>query len=224
VVADEQAPSCSCADYELNRRPCKHVYAVWAVMKGLPNEPIVEAEETPVVPKRPTYRQAWADYNKAKTDEKDLFQVLLFEMCRGIHEPILDRPNGGRPRLSLRDVVFAACFKAYCLFPGRQFMSDLRAAARMKYVTKAIHYDRILNYLEDTQLTTILRALVTVSSLPLKAVDVDFATDSTGFSTTRCDRWMDEKYGKPRRKARFVNVHLTVGVKTNIVTAAEIFA
>ncbi len=39
-----------------------------------------------------------------------------------------------------------------------------------------------LRYFENPNLTPVLRALIQESSLPLKAVDVDFAADSSGFT------------------------------------------
>ena len=74
-----------------------------------------------VAPK-PTYKQDWPAYNKAQTNEKDKFQVLLAELCRGIEEPPQEK---GRPRVSLRDVVFAAVFKVYSTVSGRRFQCDL---------------------------------------------------------------------------------------------------
>ena len=71
-------------------------------------------------------------------------------------------------------------------------------------------------------MTPILRELVIRSSLPLKAVEVDFAPDSTGFSTNRFVKWYDEKYGVQRSGHDWVKVHIMTGVKTNIVTAVEI--
>ena len=51
---------------------------------------------------------------------------------------------------------------------------------------------------------------------------MDFAGDSTGFMTTRYESWFDHKYGTPKKKQEWVKVHLTCGVKTNIVTAVVI--
>ena len=51
-------------------------------------------------------------------------------------------------------------------------------------------------YLVDPALTEVLKNLVTVSSLPLKAVETDFAVDSSGFSTSRFVRWYNKKYGR----------------------------
>jgi transposase len=225
VNADEENPSCSCPDFELNLQPCKHIYAVRAVLLAQQSEAAAPAPEPgPVKAKRPTSPQVWEAYNAAQTTEKHRLQVLLYEMCQGIREPVRQRPKGGRPAARLADVVFAACFKVYSTFSGRRFMCDLQDAHERGYITKAIHYNTIFAYLENPDLTPVLRALVTVSSLPLKSVDVDFATDSSGFATSRFVRWFDEKYGCVRQKAQWVKTHVTVGVKTNVVTAVEIHA
>jgi transposase len=71
-------------------------------------------------------------------------------------------------------------------------------------------------------LTPILGDLIQQSALPLRAVEVDFAVDATGFGTSRFVRWFDHKYGIVRQRAEFVNVSITTGVKTNIVTAVRI--
>jgi transposase len=67
-----------------------------------------------------------------------------------------------------------------------------------------------------------LRELITQSSLPLKAIEVDFAVDSSGFSTGQFSRWFDVKYGKSEDWRNWIKVHLMCGVKTNIVTSVEI--
>ena len=53
-------------------------------------------------------------------------------------------------------------------------------------------------------------------------MEVDFAADSSGFSTSRFVKWFDHKYGCTRQEHDWVKVHLMCGVKTNVVTAAEI--
>jgi len=64
--------------------------------------------------------------------------------------------------------------------------------------------------------------LITRSALPLKAVEVDFAADSSGFTTSRFHRWFDHKYGVERQEHDWVKVHIMCGVKTTVVTAIEI--
>jgi transposase len=58
--------------------------------------------------------------------------------------------------------------------------------------------------------------------LPLKAVETDFAADSSGFSTSRYVRWFNKKYGRETDNREWVKCHLMVGVNTKTVTAVDI--
>jgi transposase len=134
------------------------------------------------------------------------------------------RPRAtGRPRLPLADVVFSACFKVFSTVSGRRFMSDLSDGHAKGHVSRMPHYNSIFRYLENEKLTPILTQLIERSSLPLTAIEQDFAADSTGFTTSRFHRWFDHKYGGERREHDWVKVHLMVGVVTHVVTAAEIY-
>ena len=105
---------------------------------------------------------------------------------------------------------------------GRRFASDLREAGERGHLTKVPHYNSIFNYLENPTITPILQSLLTQTALPLKAVETDFACDSSGFMTSRFTRWFDHKYGTPRKKQEWVKAHIMCGVKTNVITAVEI--
>ena len=209
--------SCTCLDYESHRQKCKHVYAVERML--YPHaQPVVEVPE-PV--KRLTYKQEWHDYNLAQTNEKARFQELLHSLCSGIEERA---QTMGRPRLPLSDMVFSAVMKVYCGFSSRRSISDLREAQQRGYLSRAPHFNSISNYLEAEWLTAYLHALITESSLPLKAVETKFAVDSSGFSTCRYSRWIDVKYGKGNviEKQEWVKMHLMCGVTTNVVTSCVI--
>src|SRR6266446_6344442 len=64
--------------------------------------------------------------------------------------------------------------------------------------------------------------MIETTALPLKAIESDFAVDSTGFGVARFFRWYDHKYGVVKDRRDWVKVHVMCGVKTNIVTAVEI--
>ncbi len=218
---DAQAPRCTCPDFETRGEPCKHIYAVKLVIQRefeFDGETVTERVTLTKTVKR-AYPQNWPAYNAAQTNEKDKFLVLLRDLCRGLPEAPQTR---GRPRLSLADAVFSATFKVYSTLSARRFMSDLRDAHGRGFITKLPCHNAVLNALERQDLTPILRALITESSLPLKGVEVDFAVDSSGFTTSRFESWFDHKYGVPRRQHTWVKAHVMCGVKTNIVTAVEI--
>jgi transposase len=215
-------PTCSCPDHETRGVTCKHIFAVTYVVKreqGADGSTTV-TESLTVTSTKQTYPQDWPAYNAAQTNEKDRFQVLLSDLCRGIPEP--QERKTGRPSLPLSDAIFSATFKVYSTVSGRRFMSDLREANVRGFISKTPHYNSIFNYFENPNLTPLLRELILQSSLPLKSVETDFAVDSSGFSTSRFVRWFDVKYGKERMKHEWVKCHLMCGVKTNIVTAIEI--
>lgn len=215
--------TCECPDFGTRGVKCKHIFAATFVMKREQNadgSTTVTQTATFTATKRTTYPQAWSAYNAAQTNEKDKFQALLFDLCRSVAEPQAQRL--GRPRLHISDAIFSATFKVYSTVSGRRFMSDLREAQARGYIRSTPHFNSIFNYLENASMTPILQNLITESSLPLKAVETDFAADSSGFCTSRFTRWYDHKYGEVREQHDWVKCHIICGVKTNIVTAVEI--
>jgi transposase len=223
VCPDTENPHCSCPDHEAGYK-CKHIYAVEYVIQrefafNQEGQPLAETTTVTQTVRR-TYPQNWTAYNDAQTHEKERFLGLLDELCNGVTEP--QQAKTGRPRLPLRDAIFAAVFKVYSTVSARRFMTDLSEAQAAGYIAKTPHFNSVLNYLDNPDVTPILKAMIVESSQPLKAVESDFAVDSSGFTTSRFHRWYDEKYGTIRELHDWVKVHIMVGVKTNIVTAVEI--
>ncbi len=68
----------------------------------------------------------WTAYNAAQSEEKARFVVLLADLCSGV--PTGRLPGAGRPRLPLKDMIFAAAYKVYVGFSARRFTTDLREA------------------------------------------------------------------------------------------------
>jgi transposase len=218
-----ETATCTCLDHETRGVKCKHIYAATFVMRREQNADgsttVTESLTVTETKERTTYPQNWSAYNEAQTHEQDRFQALLADLCSGLVNP---PSTNGRPRLLLSDAVFNIAFKVYSTVSQRRFMSDLREAHNRGFISKVPHFNSISNYLENADLTPILRTLITQSSLPLKSVETDFAVDSSGFTTCRFTRWFDHKYGEVKQKHDWVKCHLMCGVKTNIVTAVEI--
>jgi transposase/predicted nucleic acid-binding Zn finger protein len=210
---------CTCDDFALTAKPCKHIFAARIVRQRDRKGPEVPLD-TDTIPKRKTYKQDWPSYNLAQTTEKHRFQVLLADLCRGIAQP--ERAKTGRLPILFSNAVFAVVFKVYSTLSSRRFACDLKDAQERGYVTQAIHFNSIINYLDSPDLTPVLHSLIAQTSLPLKVVETVFAPDSTGFSTSRFVRWYDEKYGTERSGRDWVKAHAICGVKTNIVTAVII--
>src|SRR5258708_3416713 len=162
-------PVCDCPDFELRNKACKHIFAVAFTVVGQQNpdgSTTVTETVTVTARKQKTYPQDWPAYNKAQTTEQDKFQVLLRDLCAGVHEP---ESKFGRPPLLLKDMIFSATFKTYSTFSGRRFMSDLRESCERGYIGKTPHYNSIFRYLESDSLTPILRDLFMQPTLPLKS-------------------------------------------------------
>lgn len=222
VSLEGDTPKCTCPDFETRGVTCKHTYAVQYSIKQKEHKEdsktIAETIQLNQIRKQ-TYRQDWPAYNAAQTSEKHRFQELLSDLCRGIDQT--DRGKG-RPRIPLSVAVFSCAFKVYSTVSGRRFMCDLKDAYHRGYISKLPHYNSIFNAMEDPEMTPLLHQMIQVSSLPLQTVEVDFAADSSGFSTSRFTRWYDYKYGGERVSHDWVKAHIMCGVKTNIVTAVEI--
>lgn len=225
VYASHEMSSCTCPDFETRGQKCKHIFAVFFTVerrssrdgKVTVTERLTVAE---VVEKRTTYKQDWSAYNKAQSVEKDRFQELLAELCRGIPEPAR-KPTGRKPH-TVADSLFSMVFKTYSTFSARRFSSDLREAHDRGHISREIPGLKVPQFFENEGYGPLLKQLVVASSLPLRSVESCFAIDSSGFGSSRFDRWFDEKHGLPKRQAVWVKCHLGCGVKTNVVTAVRI--
>src|SRR6266404_7337087 len=221
VKPDPAKPHCTCPDFTARQLRCKHIYAAEIVVRREYTDDVETQTYTETTVVKQTYRQEWSAYNAAQVNEKDEFQRLLHELCKGVGEP--SQPMG-RPRLPLEDMIFAATFKVYSTVSGRRFMSDLRDSHAKGHISKLPCYNSIFNYFEDEMLTPHLKMLIEESSLPLQTIESAFAVDSSGFSTCRFVQWVQAKHHDPKllEAREWVKVHLMCGVKTNVVTAVEI--
>ena len=209
---------CNCSDYLQHYVPCKHVFAVEALLEEAKTGKRIKPPSSASV-RRPTYPQDWRTYNEAQMFEKEGMVRLLTELCAGVPEPVR---GPGNPKARLKDVVFAATMKVYGTFSGRRTSSELRSCQDKGLVRKAPHYNTISKYLNDSKLTPILLGLIRECTKPLKEVESVFAADSTGIGTFQISRWFDEKFGAKARRREWIKIHICVGVDTHIVTDVKI--
>ena len=232
TVDDGEPPYCTCPDFELRQKPCKHIFAVAVSAKRedeSPENPAAEGSTVAVPtvitmpekpkPKRHTYKQDWAAYTKAQIYEGDYLVALLRQLCDIVEEP---EYIFGRPRLRRSDLIFAAGLKVYSTKSGRRAMSDVRRAYKDGLMAKLPSYASVLRLLQEPELTPVLVNLIEQSALPLAAIETDFAIDSTGFASTVYHRWFDHKWSKEIAEAQWVKCHLACGIKTNVVTAVAV--
>lgn len=215
VNLDHGSPFCTCPDFEKRQQPCKHIHAVEFVIQ---RETKPDGTTTVTQSVKVTCTQEWTTYNEAQTHEQERFVSLLRDLCNGIQQP---KYRFGRPRLPLSDVIFGLVYKSYSTFSGRRFMSDLREIEAKELVSKCPSFTSNARYLENPELTPLLKSLIEQSASPMRAIETDFAVDSSGFATTTYNRWFDHKYGKVKSKQTWVKAHLMCGVTTHIVTSVE---
>jgi transposase len=223
VIHRTERQTCTCPDHELGH-VCKHIHAVTLVIQRELFDDgqgtVTEKKSVTVTETKTTYRQNWPAYNAAQRNEKEKFQSLLRDLCQGVEEK--PQEGRGRRRVPMCDAIFSAAFKVYSTLSGRRFMSDLADAHNKGYIGRLPCYNTIFNILESEETTPILKALIEQSAMPLRAIEVDFAADSSGFTSSRFHRWYDHKYGVERQQHDWVKAHIMCGVKTNVVTAVEI--
>jgi len=80
------------------------------------------------------YAQDWSAYNEAQTSEMTLFNRLLRDLVESVAEP---EYRFGRPRLSLREVLFCAIQKVYSQLSSRRVHSFYKNAVGEGLIEKA---------------------------------------------------------------------------------------
>ena len=211
---------CSCPDFEIQNKACKHIHALQIILSGQSSQSAGtgNGKATPQV-KRPTYKQDWPAYNAAQVNEQEVFGVLLRQLCETIPQPPRKR---GRPPIPMADMIQTIAIKVYSTMSGRRAMTSVRQATKEGLLDYGPSFASIFHYLQKPELTPILEDLIEQSAVPLQGVELDFAADSSGFSTSVYDRWFDFKWGRTVKHAQFVKAHIATGVVSNIITAAKV--
>lgn len=203
-------PTCTCPDYEKRAAFCKHIFAIEIRRRHLvlPGGPLVVDEPT-------KYTQDWAAYNKAQTTEHVHFVGMLRLLCDGIEIP---KQGMGRPKTPLGDVVFGNVFKVYTGKSGRRAAGALDACHEQGLLLTKPNYNTLFRHMDDPALTPLLRQILQESAAPLKSVERKFAADSTGFSTKVYERYYDHKWGRNKKRAKFIKAHAMCGTFTHVVS------
>jgi transposase len=98
----------------------------------------------------------------------------------------------------------------------------MQKAVAEGYIQTFCTFVSISNFMRRPEIMPILEDLITISGLPLSAVETNFAVDSSGFSTSRFARYFDFKHGKNTKYRTWIKAHIACGVKTGIITAVQL--
>ena len=205
---------CNCPDALTHKATCKHSHAVryyLQVEKGESSN--AEITKIPL-----TYNQAWEAYNKAQTNEITLFDKLLKDIVESVEEP---QQTFGRPRLSLKETVFCSVQKVYSQLSSRRAHSLFDHAVERDQINHSPHFNVVSKLLNREDLEPTLHEILRLTAQPLITVEELFAIDSSGFRTTRFGEYAEQKYNL-KRQHKWLKAHISVGVKTNVITSAVI--
>lgn len=171
--------------------------------------------------KQLSYPQEWSSYNSAKTKEKTMAMSLLMELSQFIE--IKSKPHErGRPAFAFEEKLICMFIYVYSQFSARRSIADMELAKKLKLLERTPHFNSILNMFIDNSMTQKLTEVLEITSLPLKMFEEQLAIDSSGFSTSNFDRWVDIRTQKPTKLRHWCKAHLIIGTKTNIITGITI--
>jgi transposase len=118
------------------------------------------------------------------------------------------------------------CLLVWHKFPNlsvRRARSLLKLFNKLKMINVKIPcFKTLCNYREDSTLQSVLDDLIEESSKPLAKIEHDFATDATGIRTKLFSTWYSLRCNKKIRKRDHLTIHITTGVKSNVVTALNV--
>lgn len=207
---------CDCPDSELHKTTCKHSYAVRYYLDVEKHKPSGIMNERVQL----TYNQAWSAYNEAQIAEGRLFDNLLADLVKEVadHRPIQAH---GRPYTDFNIILYTTIKKVYSQMSSRRAVSLFGISKEKGHIEKVPHFNAGSKLLNREDIIPILHQLIAITAAPLKAVETDFAVDSSGFRTRCFGAYAENKYGL-NRQHRWLKAHICCGIKTNIVTAIEI--
>lgn len=238
-LVDLVEQTCTCPDFELRRKPCKHYEAClfWLSWEGAMN---VETGEITLPKKKQQSKQNWPAYNRAQTTERRRVPQFLHSLCLAVPDAERDPCAPGRKPMPDREAIFGLVMKVYSGCSGRRAESDIAACVERGYLSRAWDANTLFRAMENPAMTPILTWLIEEAAGPQAQVENragQFAIDATGFRTTVrrvrdekevvVERWYDQAHkGEARRPRRFIHdwvkLHAATGTLTNVVTAAHV--
>lgn len=209
VSQREGAWACECDHFLAVGRQCIHIIATRLSLQVEP------APSVPAEAERVTYAQAWSAYNAAQSQEVRLFDALLADLVASLPAEDGPRKKGNQP-LPMQEQVFCAVQKVYSQLSSRRAASLFDNAQERGQLDHAPHFNAPSKFLNRPEATPLLRALIRESAKPLAGLEMDFAIDSTGFTTTGFGAYFPEKH-HVKRQHEWLKAHFCVGTKTHVV-------
>jgi len=183
-----------------------------------------------------TTKRNWFEYNKAKTCRFQIFVSLLLLILDTVPLPSLYKGKGRKP-YSTRDIVICLCFKIYYKTSYRDIIGELNNHKKELGLKKVPHFNTLRKYMVESRMTVILGILLLFLLQPIAALETTFASDATGFGTSRKSEYFSvvtksqtkkdagtkkekKKLLQKKKKKDFVKLHVTIGTVTQMVVCA----
>ncbi|MFH1333189.1 MAG: IS5 family transposase [archaeon] len=194
-----------------------------ALKRGRLGEKQMELKEFEVVKKveQLTYPQDWTSYNYAKTKEKTIAQQLLVELA-DIYAEEHKRVHFGRPSFTLQEKLIAMFIYSFSRFSTRKAIADIELAKKVGLISKTPHFNSISNMFKDDYLMSVLCDLVEITSLPLRMFEEHLSIDSSGFSCSAFERWLNVRTQKTEKKRHWKKANIICGARTQIIAGITI--
>ena len=119
-----------------------------------------------------------------------------------------------------------SCLLIWHKFPNlstRRARSLLLFLRRLKVINSKVPcFKTLCNYRAEPIIGNLLDELIIESSKPLSVIERNFATDATGIRTNLFSSWYSLRCRKIIKKRDHLTIHITTGVKSNIVPALNV--
>lgn len=179
-----------------------------------------------------TTKRDWCEYNEAKTCRVQTFLSLLLLILDTVPLPSLYKGKGRKP-IPIRDIIICLSLKIYYKTSFRDIIGELRQHKNELGLEKVPHFNTLRRYMVDPRITVILGILIVFIIQPIVALETVFASDATGYGTSRKSEYYtvvvnshakkdakSKKLLQKKKKKDFVKLHVTIGTFSQMVVCA----
>ncbi len=216
---DFEQGKCECDEFRnLNSGWCRHLYAVkWHLHN---RSRLIKKSPRPPVNSVP---RDWRSYHAGRSAKHRLFKEFLNNVCQKLPDFIPSK-KGGRPRVPLKDLVYASVLKVRNQKAGKAMESMLEEedeAGRLPgyAVPKA---NTLFNFFNSWRAFDVLNMLIGETSAPFIHLEHAFAIDSTHFPISRKEKGYNFKTDKVFEKSKTFKAHVCTGVLTGVVASLRV--
>ncbi len=156
-----------------------------------------------------TTKRDWFEYNEAKTRRFQTFLSLLLLVLDTVPLPSLYKGKGRKP-IPTRDIIICLLLKIYYKTSFRDIIGELKQHKKELGLEKVPHFNTLRRYMVDPRITVILGILLVFVVQPIVALETVFASDATGYGTSR----------KSEYYTIVVNSHVTIGTFSQMIVCA----